>query len=71
MNKDKIINQLNQYKGKQIHFKYKGSRNQLEEFDGYIENTYKSIFTIKITNQIMVKSFSYNDIINKSLEIFI
>ena len=71
MNKDTIIKIINNYKGKKIHFKYNGARNQIEEFDGVIENTYKSIFTIKLNNQIMVKSFSYSDVITKSLEIFI
>ena len=58
-------------KGKKIHFKYNGSRNQIDEFDGIIENTYKSIFTIKIADSSNIKSFTYNDIINKSLQIFI
>ena len=71
MNKDTIIKMINNYKGKLIHFKYKGARNQIEEFDGVIENTYKSIFTIKLNDQKSVKSFSYSDVITKSLEIFI
>ena len=62
MNKDIIINRLKEYKG---------ARNQIEEFDGVIENTYNAVFTIKIIDQLFIKSFSYNDIINKSLEIFI
>ena len=71
MNKDTIIKIIKNYKGKIIHFKYKGARNQIEEFDGEIENTYKSIFTIKLIDQITIKSFSYSDVITKSLEIFI
>ena len=71
MNKDKIIEIVKSQKGKIIHFKYNGLRNQIEEFDGTIENTYKAIFTIKIKNQDTIKSFTYNDIINKTLQIFI
>ena len=71
MNKNKMIEIINKHRGKVIHFRYNGSRNQIEEFDGKIENTYNSIFTIKIENQNAIKSFSYNDVINKSLEIFI
>lgn len=71
LNKSKIKDKLDVIKGKLIHFKYNGSRNQIEEFDGFIENTYNSIFTIKINDSNCIKSFSYNDIINESLEFFI
>lgn len=71
MNKSIIRNNIEMVKGKKIHFKYNGSRNQIDEFDGIIENTYKSIFTIKIADSSNIKSFTYNDIINKSLQIFI
>jgi len=62
---------IEQLKGKIIKFKYNGARNQIEEFDGIIENTYNSIFTIRINNSLEIKSFSYNDIINESLQFFI
>lgn len=71
MNKSIIKNNISNIKGKRIHFRYNGSRNQIEEFDGFIEKTYNSIFTIKIIDNNELKSFTYNDIINKSLQIFI
>lgn len=71
MNKSIVKSNVEKIKGKKIHFKYNGSRNQIEEFDGIIENTYKSIFTIKTEDSSNIKSFTYNDIINKSLQIFI
>lgn len=71
MNKAIIKNTIDSIKGKKIHFKYNGSRNQIEEFDGFVENTYNSVFTIKLSECASIKSFSYNDIINKSLQIFI
>ena len=71
MNKTKIKEDVECIKGKKIHFKYNGSRNQIEEFDGIIENTYNSVFTIKLTDKDTIKSFSYNDIINESLQFFI
>ena len=58
-------------KGKTIHFKYNGSRNQTEEFVGTIENAYNSVFTIKLIDNNGIKSFTYNDIINESLQFFI
>ena len=66
-----IKTKIEDIKGKEIHFKYNGSRNQIEEFDGVVENTYNSIFTIKLSNSAEIKSFSYNDIINQSLQFFI
>ena len=71
MNKTTIKNKIEELKGRLIHFKYNGLRNQIEEFNGTIENTYNSIFTIRIDNTMEIKSFTYNDIINESLQIFI
>ena len=71
VNKNKIKSIIESIKGKPIHFKYNGSRNQIEEFDGIIENTYNSIFTIRINDSLEIKSFSYNDIISESLQFFI
>ena len=43
----KIKNDLENQKGKILHFRFNGARNQIEEFDGSIENTYNFIFTVK------------------------
>ena len=66
----KIKQEVNNYKGKTLHFKFNGSRNQTEEFEGIIENTYNYIFTVKIigTNE-RIKSFTYSDILIENLEI--
>ena len=71
LNKSTIKNRIEELKGKKLRFKYNGSRNQIEEFNGIIENTYNSIFTIRINNSVEIKSFTYNDIINESLQFFI
>ena len=71
MNIYKVKRIIEDIKGKKIHFKYNGARNQIEEFDGIIENTYNSIFTIKINDYNGIKSFTDNDIINISLQFFI
>jgi uncharacterized protein Veg len=44
---------------------------QIEEFDGVIEELYNSIFIIRIINDKTIKSFTYCDVITKSLEIFV
>lgn len=71
MNKQRMIEEIEKYRGKLVRFKYNGSRNQIEEFYGTIEYTYNSIFTIKLKDSNSLKSFSYNDVINKTLQIFI
>lgn len=70
MNIAKIRSFITKNKGKLFLFKFKGARNQTEEFVGKIIEVYHSIFIIKVndyTNRI--KSFSYNDILTNSLEI--
>lgn len=72
MNIAKIRENLESKKGKLIHFKYNGARNQIEEFDGVIENTYKAVFTIRLDEQNnKIKSFTYSDVLTEILELFI
>ena len=65
----KIKNQLQEQIGITHHFRFNGARNQIEEFDGYIENTYNFIFTIKPINDTRIKSFTYSDVLIENLEI--
>ena len=70
MNISKMRNYITKNKGKSFLFKYKGARNQVEEFSGKIIEAYKSIFIIKVSDYTnRVKSFSYNDVLTNSLEI--
>jgi len=72
MNIDKIKLNLEKNKGKVLHFRFNGSRNQIEEFSGVIENTYDYIFVIRVDeNSNQLKSFSYSDVLTDSLEIFV
>ena len=71
MNKSIVRNSIESVKGKKLHFRYNGSRNQIEEFDGVIDDIYNSIFIIKLIDNQGIKSFTYNDIINESLQFFI
>ena len=70
MNISKIKEDIVKNKGKVLHFKYNGARNQIEEFDGKIEDTYNSIFTIKLEDNNNIKTITYSDVITESLEIF-
>lgn len=66
----KIKESLEKEIGKTLHFRFNGARNQIEEFDGFIENTYNFVFTIKtIGENERIKSFTYSDVLTLSLEI--
>ena len=54
--------------GNRYHFVYRGSRNQIEEFDGTIVKCFPSIFLIQLDDG-SCKSFSYNDFIIKNIKI--
>ena len=54
-----------------LHFRFNGARNQIEEFDGIIIDTYNYIFTIKtINDKEELKSFTYSDVLIDNLEIY-
>ena len=72
MNIAKIKEKIERNKGKTVHFKFNGARNQTEEFQATIENTYNSVFIVRLeNNKNQVKSFSYNDVLTDNLEIFV
>lgn len=69
MNIETIKNKIINYKGQKINFRFNGSRNQIEEFSGTIIDTYPSIFTVKVLDKEVVKSFSYSDVLIHKLVI--
>lgn len=70
MNIDKIRRYISSNKGNTFAFKFKGARNQIDEFVGKIVESYNSIFTIKVVGKInRLKSYSYNDVLTNNLEI--
>jgi len=64
---DKVRKSIYLKRGIVCKFRYNGARNQIEEFDGYINGVYNYVFTIKTINNI-TKSFSYNDVLIGNLE---
>ena len=64
---DKIKDNIVSLKGKKIKFRYNGSRNQIEEFEGIITNCYNFVFIIDVGN--INKSFSYSDVLIGNLDI--
>lgn len=64
---DKIRNDMLALKNKKIMFRYNGSRNQIEEFEGIITSCYNYIFIIDSDN--IKKSFSYSDVLIGVLDV--
>ena len=56
--------------GSKIVIIYYGSRNKKERYDGILLKIYYNIFTIRLFNG-DIKSFSYNDILTKTIQIYI
>ena len=70
MNIDRIRKYINSIKGQTFAFKFKGSRNQIDEFVGEIKEVYAYIFIIRVFGKIdRIKSFSFNDVLINNLEI--
>ena len=65
---NKIRLQLEENKGRELDFRFNGSRNQIEEFSGVINGAYNKVFTILVDGY-GIKSFSYSDILTNVLEI--
>lgn len=70
MNIEKIKKIISSNKGNTFAFKFKGSRNQVDEFVGQIVKTYNSVFIVKAKGKVdRIKSYSYNDVLINNLEI--
>ena len=70
MNIQKIKQFVSSNKGKTFAFKFKGARNQIDEFIGQIVESYNSVFIVKARGKVdRIKSYSYNDVLINNLEI--
>ncbi len=65
---DRIKSVVKENRGVRHTFRFKGIRNQNEEFNGKIVGVYPAIFTIELENNV-IKSFSYSDLLVNNLEI--
>ncbi|MBQ6547144.1 MAG: Veg family protein [Bacilli bacterium] len=64
---EKVRNDIIRLRGNKIKFRYNGSRNQIEEFEGIITNCYSYVFIIDLG--VSKKSFSYADVLIGNLEV--
>lgn len=65
---EKIKEDLNNHIGSIARIKYNLGRNKFEEYDVTIKELYKHVFIVKLKND-ELKSFSYSDIITKTIKI--
>ena len=68
MTTSKIKDKLNNYIGKEVLIKCDLGRNKYEEYNAVIDNLYNHVFTVKLYDN-YIKSFSYIDVITKTVKI--
>ncbi len=62
---------LSNYINKKVFIKYNLGRNKYETYEVIIKNLYNYIFLVELINQTKtIKSFSYADIITKTIKIY-
>lgn len=68
---EKVRKELNDHIGKEAIIKYNLGRNKYEKYDVIIKETYNYVFLVEINNSknVGVKSFSYSDVITKTIKI--
>lgn len=65
---DMIKEKLNNHLGSKITIKYNLGRNKYEKYDVILKEIYNHIFLVQLDNKV-VKSFSYSDVITKTIKI--
>ena len=65
---DMIKEKLNNHLGSKITIKYNLGRNKYEKYDVILKEIYNHVFLVQLDNKI-VKSFSYSDVISKTIKI--
>lgn len=70
MNIEKVKNELENHLGEVATIKYHLGRNKYEEYNVKIKETYNRVFLVEMEDEDKkVKSFSYSDIITRTLRI--
>lgn len=70
---DKVREEMDSYVGNKVRIKANKGRKRIDIKEGYIENTYPSIFVVKVQNEsnqaFRHVSYSYTDVLTKNVEI--
>lgn len=69
-NNETIKNALIPHLGKTVKIKYNLGRNKFETYEAKIIKIYNCVFLIELTENKTIKSFSYADIITKTIKIY-
>lgn len=71
MTREEVKNKINNNKGKIITLRYSLGRNKYEKYQAEIKEAYNNVFVVKldVMGREEIKSFSYTDIITKTLKI--
>lgn len=65
-----IKDDLYRHLGEEVNLKYHLGRNRVEEYAVKIKELYNHIFLVELVNSSEIKSFSYTDVITKTIRIF-
>lgn len=68
---EKVKQQLNEHIGDIVTIKYNLGRNKFEKYDVVIKELYNHVFLVELNkeNNTEIKSFSYSDVITKTIKI--
>lgn len=67
---DKVKNVLHNHIGDEVEIKYNLGRNKYEKYRVVIKELYNYVFIVETSDDIsQIKSFSYSDVINKTIRI--
>lgn len=69
MTRAQVKKQLNEYLGERVTIRYNLGRNKYEQYQVKIKELYNNIFLVQTDIDNQIKSFSYNDIITKTIKI--
>lgn len=70
MNINIVRDNLKDYVNKEVFIKYSLGRNKVEKFNGRILKLYNFIFTVENIDTKELKSFTYSDVITKTLKLY-
>ncbi len=69
MNITDVKENLNKYIGRKVTIKYNLGRNKIEKYHVIIKELFDNVFLVEKKETNEIKSFSYNDIITKTIKI--
>lgn len=69
MNINLVKNEIENKVGKDVVIKYNLGRNKFEKYKAKIKEVYNYIFVVELEESLELKSFTYSDIITKTIKI--